>query len=184
MRSLHLALSLCFEMPEPIVIVAPVENPIALMLSEAKPTGILAVTPRPEALVIAMEIENLNNAFLKQGDRIDYYKVVFNNRSKLEDGHPLKANGFLTAGYTMRFVAKPDLRLADDGVGVISTVLTSEDADNAPLLLLPSATSGMVFGDRTSLDYHWDVQFSDGADHVYTLASGSFVLLRDVAIAL
>lgn len=182
MRSLQVTLSSYLAMPEPIVIVAPVENPIAVVSSEAKPIGILAVTTRPEVLVTAMEIESLNNAFLKQGDRIDYFKVIFNNRSKLEDGHPLKTNGFLTVGYTMRFVAKPDLRLADDGVGVISTVLTPDDADNAPLLLLPSATSGIVFGDRSSLDYHWDVQISDGADHVYTLATGSFTLLRDVAI--
>lgn len=169
-------------MPEPIAIVAPVENPIAVVLLEAKPTGILAVTTRPEAFVTAMEIENLNNAFLKQGDRIDYYKVIFNNRIKLEDGHPLKVNGFFTTGYIMRFVAKPDLRLADDGVGVISATLTPDNADSAPLLLLPSVTSEMVFGDRSSLDYQWDVQISDGADHVYTLASGSFTLLRDVAI--
>lgn len=129
-----------------------------------------------------MEIATLDGAQIKQGDRIDYFTLVFNARSLLGDGHPLKANGFLTTGYTVKFVAKPDIKLADDGAGVITATLTPTDADNAPLLLLPSATSGIVFGDRSTLEYVWDAQVSDGADHIYTMASGEFTLLRDVAI--
>lgn len=124
----------------------------------------------------------LNGATLQQGDRIDFLRLTFSNRTSLEDGHPLKASGFSTAGYTVRFVAKPDITLADDGTGVIAATLAVIDADNASLLLLPSVTSGINFGTKSTIKYQWHAQVSDGSDYVYTLASGWFTLARDVAI--
>ncbi len=129
-------------------------------------------------------IEKLDGATLKQGDRIDNFSFVFNNRSKLDAAHPLASNGYLTVGYTLRFVAKQNITLADDGTGVINTTLTPTDADNAPLLLLPSDTSGIVFGSNSVIPYVWDFQMSDGADHVYTLESGAFTLERDIALTI
>lgn len=127
-------------------------------------------------------ITTLNNARIKQGDRIDSYTLVLNGRTSLDDGHPLKAQGLLTPDLVIRFVAKPDLSLADNGDGVINVTLTAADADNAPLVILPAATSAIVFGDRTEIEYSYDVQVSGGGVGPYTLDSGNFVLVRDVAL--
>ena len=129
-----------------------------------------------------MAIEQLNGARLIQGDRVDSYRAVFKNRSDLDVSHPLAASGFQAVGYTTMLVAKTDITLPDNGANVITATLTPIDADTAQIDLLPSATSGVDFGTLTELSYTWAIQISDGADRIYTLATGTFTLLRDIAI--
>lgn len=131
-------------------------------------------------------LETLDGAKLKQGDRIDYYSIVMQGRTDLEASHPLRDDGLQTVGYTLRFVAKPDLSLADNDVSAINitvdTGASGATADSAPLLILPSDTNTIVFGNNDQLNYFWDVQLSDGGDYIYTIATGGFTLIRDVAL--
>jgi len=128
-------------------------------------------------------LDRINGANLYQGDRIDNFQTVLVGRLTFPDGHPLKAAGFLTEGYTLRFVAKPDVTLADDAPGVINVEMLPTDEDNAPLLILPAQTANIDFGLKTSIRYSYQIQISDGNENTYTLDWGVFTLLRDVAIS-
>lgn len=128
-------------------------------------------------------LDRINGASLYQGDRIDNYQTVLVGRLTFPDSHPLKAAGFLTEGFTLRFVAKPDVTLADDAPGVINVEMLPTDEDNAPLLILPAQTANIDFGLKTSIRYSYQIQISDGNENTYTLDWGVFTLLRDVAIS-
>jgi hypothetical protein len=139
----------------------------------------IAVTVRSWELTV---LERLHNVVLYQGDLIDNYQVVLVGRINLPDGHPLKTDGFLTAGYTTKFVAKAVLTQADTDAGVINVTLTPIDADNAALVIPPSATTSLDFGSRSQLRYYYQIQISNGSTVVYTIDSGNLYLARDVAV--
>ena len=130
---------------------------------------------------------NLNGATLIRGDRYDM-SLSLTNLDSLVLGHPLKASGLQTSGYSLRLVAKPGKGIADDNALTINLpdsrfTITSSTA--ATYVFLPSDTSDIVMSSNTVV-YLYDIQIASDAEpenYTYTTESGSFILSKDVAIS-
>lgn len=126
---------------------------------------------------------DLNKGVIRQGDGAPkYFEVEFTNLSSLASDHPLKAQGFLTSGYTIRFTVKRKpsdtavLFSKSSGAGVTVSSSTIAYAD-----LSPADTRELDISTLLNVHYDWQIAKNDGTE-VYTMETGEFQITSDVGV--
>lgn len=119
----------------------------------------------------------LNGGSIKQGDTRFIYSSL--NRDELDDDHPLKALGFLTAGYSVILMAKISKSDADVAAA-FSITLTPSTADIATGEIAPANTKGLSVPLR-GLPLLYEVQISnETAERVFTIEEGEFTVKKEL----